>query len=287
MKKNVYTKLVLAFLSALLLASGWMWLGRGAEEKQGSESSLLAPPFVNSAQAKTLTAPSVISEEAGIAAWTKASTMIDLSSAINAFRTVEIEESNYILGSVPLDNYPESEDVHVYVHKDGWILAYYLSHEPTGKIFDWSAYQSNGHTTITTKLENAINITANQAGVITDAETFYHFQYPNADKLLLVTEHSAAGGAGNEKPDPFEINLPGDFVYYERSWSLGCTECSGHFSYRLNDTEIEGFSYMDDYINHQGLFSLSELGTGVVHTVEIEALYADGYGGLALVYGAP
>jgi hypothetical protein len=44
---------------------------------------------------------------------------------------------------------------------------------------------------------------------------------------------------------------------------------------------------MDDYINHQGLFSLSELGTGVVHTVEIEALYADGYGGLALVYGAP
>jgi hypothetical protein len=127
----------------------------------------------------------VITEEAGISAWFQASTSIDLNNVKSAFRTIETENSDYILGSVSIDGYGESQDVHVYVHTDGWILAYYMASDPVGKIFDWWAYHDGGQANITTKLENAITIVANEAGIPFDTATFYDFRYPNATNLML------------------------------------------------------------------------------------------------------
>ena len=59
-------------------------------------------------------------------------------------------------GSAPVGTYHESQDVHVYVNKDGWIMGYYLAGDPAGKAFDWMTYHDSGRTNVTTKLETAM-----------------------------------------------------------------------------------------------------------------------------------
>ncbi|MFW0860251.1 MAG: hypothetical protein AAGB97_08910 [Dehalococcoidia bacterium] len=46
---------------------------------------------------------------------------------------------------------PEADDVHVYVHEDGWIVAYYLKRHPVAKIIDWNNLA-------VTKLEQALGM---------------------------------------------------------------------------------------------------------------------------------
>lgn len=53
-------------------------------------------------------------------------------------------------------DYPESEDVHVYVHRDGWFLAYYLVADPAGKIVNWRLYHNTGRNNLSTKLETRV-----------------------------------------------------------------------------------------------------------------------------------
>ncbi len=51
-------------------------------------------------------------------------------SVRNRFRTIEAETNDYIIGSVDLQDYPEQFDTHVYIHRDGWFMAYYLAADP-------------------------------------------------------------------------------------------------------------------------------------------------------------
>jgi hypothetical protein len=222
----------------------------------------------------------VITEEAGISAWFQASTSIDLNNVKSAFRTIETENSDYILGSVPVEGYEESQDVHVYVHTDGWVLAYYLSEDPVGKIFDWRAYHEGDRTSITTKLENTIALVATEAGVAYSSSdvTYYDFRYPNATNLMLIVEWVEAG------TDSCEVNLPGSFTYYERSWSLGTND--DWSKYYLDGVVIE-----DDYgwVNH-GTLTASQLLPDQFHTIEVnEGGHGSDYtyGSLALIYEVP
>jgi hypothetical protein len=65
---------------------------------------------------------------------------ITINSVASLFRTIEVSTTDYIIGSIPVPNYPETEDAHAYIHKDGWMLAYYLKVDPVGKIVDWQSY---------------------------------------------------------------------------------------------------------------------------------------------------
>ena len=238
---------------------------------------LQPPPFVGVARAETGSIASLIEDEAGISAYFQASTSINLADVRDVFRTIETETADYIIGSVPVANYPESEDVHVYVHRDGWILAYYLSADPVGKIFDWRMYHDTGRTNITTKLENTLAVVASEAGVPFPGAIYYDFRYPNGTYLMLIVEWAYRG------TDSFEVNLPGSFAYYERSWSLGATDDA---SYRLDGVTIASMTW--GWQTLQGTLSAAQLLPDQFHTVEVEAGYYDyTYGGLALVYRMP
>ena len=82
----------------------------------------------------SIQAKSFLEDEAGISAYMNAGQNIDLNLAKKAYRTIEEETEQYIIGSVKLTGYSETEDVHAYVHKDGWIVTYYLKDEPSAKI---------------------------------------------------------------------------------------------------------------------------------------------------------
>jgi hypothetical protein len=144
---------------------------------------LKAPPFVGvaSAQDGTQSVAHFLEDEAGISAYTRTPFAIDLSLVRELFRTIERETNTYIIGSLSLSGYGETEDVHVYVHTDGWVLAYYLVQDPTGKIMDWLGY--NGSQITGTKLTKALTAICNQVGAMPFQASYYDFQYPNATNL--------------------------------------------------------------------------------------------------------
>ncbi|MBM3128787.1 MAG: hypothetical protein FJ009_09210 [Chloroflexi bacterium] len=240
------------------------------------------PPFVSVANAELALARSSIESEAGISAYFSAGTTINLNSVRGVFRTIENETSDYIIGSVPVANYPETEDVHVYVHKNGWVLAYYLTADPTGKIFDWRVYDSTGRISISTKLENTLAVVATAAGVPFSASnaTCYDFRYPNATHLMLIVEWSNTG------IDSFQVKLPGTFAYYERSWSLGYQEGA---DFVLNGATVyTTYGCSNGWGTNQGTLTVTHLPPDQFHTIALQlTCIGYRYAGLALVYRVP
>ncbi len=145
--------------------------------------------------------------EAGPALYMHAGKTLNLASARNALRNVEVETPTYIIGSMSLASLPSvDEDVHVYVHVDGWIVVYYLNHEPLTKIVS-SAYWSGGQL-IATKLDDGMNRICDALLVFVNGVKRYHFKYPEANNWQIVARHSGT----------FSMKIPGEFAVYERSW---------------------------------------------------------------------
>jgi hypothetical protein len=282
MKPKSIRKLLLIVVTAavLLAALGVVKQPEGSSEVK-TIFRLQSPPFVSVASAEEGSIASVIEDEAGMSAYFDAGMTIDLDNVLPAFRTIEVITDTYIIGSVEVENYPESEDVHVYVHVDGWILAYYLAADPMGKIYDWRAYHDSGQTDLTTKLENTLIKVKNYAAVPYPGCTYYDFRYPNATNLMLIADWVAG------TTDSFEVNLPSIFTFDEYSWSLGTDD---HGWYKLDGETIAEVN-CNAWCTSQGTFTYGQLLPDEFHTIEVWGEYYNGadyaYAGLALVYMVP
>ena len=258
--------------AATLMALSLLFLvGLVAYPKQpvrhNQELLLKAPPFLQVAYADT-EGNNFPEDEVGISAYYNAQTTIDLNAARDAFRTIETETSQYIIGSVNVPTYDESQDAHVYIHADGWIMAYYLSNDPAAKIFDWYDYNANGGTNMKSKLENVLITVASVAGTPYFTPIYYDFRYPNATKMMLIAEHSGGGS-------DFTVELPFSFVFYERSWGL-YQSYGGSSSWVLNGVQIGSACW--DCVN-QGFISAAQMPPDTTHTISVNT-----HGGLALIY---
>ncbi len=216
----MHTKRLLrvVLFSALLagaLTAGLLWWPTVQSGQTGVTTELVAPPFLGIAKAEDAAVTGVIQDEAGIAAWFDAGTTVDLDQVKSAYRVIETQTADYILGSVPMPGYSEEwHDVHLYVHRDGWFLAYYLNADSIGKIIDWAHFNSG----IPTKFETVLASVASSAGLPAPQNvTHYDFRYPNATKLMLLYEDNANGS-------DFRIKITSNYVYYARSWSVGNAE---------------------------------------------------------------
>lgn len=251
LKLGVFCSVVL--LCALLVTAFLM-----ARPDHGNGTFMLArPAFAQAAEA------SFLDQEAGIAAYVNVGQTIDLTKAKAAYRTVEKETASYIVGSVALPDYPVSEDVHAFVHKDGWIVVYYLKDEPTSKIVDWKGYSAQR---ISTKLELGLAKVGNTLGVAITNQ-YYHFHYPAANKLMIVAK--AAQGT-------FKIKLPSSFNFYERSYLYWGK------SYAQSSFDIDGKRIRDGEGVWYDLLSPSQLSPDVFHTINIDRY--GGLGAIVLVY---
>ena len=218
-------------------------------------------------------------DEAGISAYFRAPFSITIASVRPAFRTIEYEDSNYIIGSVAVPDYPESEDVHVYVHRDGWFLAYYLVADPAGKIVDWRLYHNTGRNNLSTKLESALSVVALPVGVTPSGISFYDFRYPNSNRLMLVADWVQHGY------DTFEVNLANNFAYFERSWAFG----SGGDGC---DLTLNGQNLVSGcpggWCNRQGVLTALQLPPGQFNSFQVHDYWSNyAYGGLVLIYRVP
>jgi len=263
------TLVVLSLLLALVVLS--LAPQPAAPASGGNAITLKAPSFVRVANAQEAPQAAPMGfpqDEAGISAYFKSASPITLADVRSVYRVIEVETADYIIGSVPVPDYAEIYDVHLYVHRDGWFLAYYLSKDPASKIFDWSQYT---RASIPTRLERVLAIAANTGGIAFPGSTYYDFRYPNATHLMMIAEDTSDG-------NQFEIRLPGSYSYYERSWSTYYTGgyCSTWFV--LDGTNIgeNGTAY--------GNLTAAQLLPETTHTVQISC---NGYGGLVLVYRVP
>jgi len=236
----------------------------------GNAIALRAPSFVraaNAQEAPQATPMGFPQDEAGISAYFKSASPITLADVKGVFRVIEAQTADYIIGSVDVVDYAEAYDVHVFVHRDGWLVAYYLSPDPVAKIVDIRAYNGSR---IDTLLEKTLNIVAVSAGVPVPGLTYYDFRYPNATHLMLIGE---TGGDGNS----FTVQLPSTFVYYSRSWAL--VNWGGAAYFNVDGQNSESICCGNPYY---GTLTPAKLLPDVVHTITV-----DDEGVLALVYRAP
>ena len=254
----------------------------------GNAIALKAPAFVQVANAQEGTgaqdAPAAApmgfpQDEAGISAYFKSDSPVNLADVRGVYRVIEVQTEDYIIGSVPVPDYAENQDAHVYVHRDGWFVAYYLSADPVGKVLDWRRYAQNR---IATKLEAVLSVVGSAVGVSVTGTQFYDFRFPNANTMMLVAD--VQNGNGN---DSFEINLPGGFIYYHRGWSFGVgTRCY----YSGSSFYLDGVKLADldcGWAAKEGTLSTSQLLPDQVHNFELRAGNQDVFGAVVLLYRVP
>jgi len=207
------------------------------------------------------TSSTFLDDEAGTAYYTNVSQTLDLVTAKAQFRTIEADEPDYVVGSLELSGLPETEDVHCFVHKDGWIVTYYLKAEPVGKIIDWNYYSAG--TLSKTKLSIGLEDMCLALGVTPTYTNYYNFEFPNANKLKIIIEENLIWGS----TDSFEIKLTSAFTYYERSWAhthLGSIlYYSRFFLNTVQISEIYGIGF--DY----GELTPVQLTLDVFHTIDL------------------
>jgi hypothetical protein len=255
---------------------------RNSEDEEGKALSLVEPAFAQVSSNATF-----LKDEAGISLYLDAHRTIDLSSARTQIDNIEKETSDYVIGSIHLPGLSEDEDVHCFVHIVGWIVIYYLKSAPTSKIIDWNQWSATQKTLTTNKLQVGLLKIANAVGVVTTGAKYYHFQYPNATKLMLIieTQKSSAG-------DSFNLTIPNELTVYERSWSHFARYLYYESSQFKVDTEtIDTLSVSGRAYNQTecGQLQLSQLSQGLIHEVSISGAWNSGeyyvYGvGIALVY---
>ncbi len=222
-------------------------------------------------------------DEAGISAYFKSASPVTLADVRSVYRVIEVQTADYIIGSVLVPDYEERYDVHLYVHRDGWFLAYYLAADPTAKIVDWLSYGGTAispGTSVPTLLDSILRLAATTAGVSFSAPTYYDFRYPNATALTLVAEDSANG-------DSFQVNLPDSYAYFQRSWSVGvgCGCWTGGQSLSLDGVVITASE--GEWLQ-SGNFTAAQLLPAMYHTIRVSANPCClTYGALALTYRVP
>jgi hypothetical protein len=234
--------------------------------------SLTAPAFIGVAQAnsESRAGTDFLSQQAGIAAYTNAGRPINIASVKPLFRGVERATDDYIIGSmkapayegVPYDE--EEVDPHAYIHKDGWVVAYYLKDTPAVHIVSWPTYATDKLTR--NNLSDVISNTLQVLGVESFVIDYYDFRYPNADSLLIATD----GETKHRQSDSFTIKVPDSLTVYERAWGFSAYDFVETTNCKLNETIlVSGIRCERCWEVKHGLLTDIQLRPNVLSTVTI------------------
>ncbi len=265
---SIRLAIVLLLAISVVLLGSTVGLPRKEAGRGSATIALKAPAFVGvaSAQDGQRSGTNFLEQEAGLSAYANAGRTINLSNIRPVYRTIERETGDYLIGSVPATDYTEAWDVHVFAHRDGWVVAYYLNNEPAVKIMDWRHY--NGAAALDTQLDNVLKLVLNMVGVIPSQISYYHFRYPNATHVMIVADYE-----GSERAwDTFQVQIPGTFIVYERAWLHVLYAVGGSGSQlRLDDVQLNNLPscYQCWQEARYGELQLQQLLPEQLHTVSL------------------
>lgn len=204
------------FTVILMCIGGLLALGGGLEWDRSDHGglalekpSLLALAAEAEAQEEGV---NFLQQEAGISAYVKLEPGVDLDQVRGAFKTVETVSDEYIIGEVALSDLPEDVHPHVYVDKEGWIVAYYSKDEPSSKFMQWIGYKGGAITTTT--LEGAIRQIYDALGFPLREVKYFSFKHSTANTIMLITEIPEKDGE-----DTFYLTIPSGCRLFEVSWT--------------------------------------------------------------------
>jgi len=202
--------------TSILLVGLTIGFFMGHSPTDPGDSANLASTFTLSkpAFAQGVPADQFPMNEAGISAYVNLEREIDLARARSVFKGIEADEADYLIGIIELPNLAEDMWPHAYVSKSGWIMAYYPKTEPTSKLMQWAGFQRDVITTTTLK-DTLVMICQKMAldpSKVDSDMTYYHFQYPDATKLLIALDTT-------DGEDTFKFTSPSRLGLYEASWS--------------------------------------------------------------------
>ena len=213
----------------------------GSVAQTGPGLALQLPAFVESAHAAPLELSefSLVVEEAGITAYTKLDQELDLGTLESRFKTIRQQTDQLISGIVVAPGYEnlteldETAEVQVFLHHDGWIIAYLTRWQPASALIDWVNYDEQRLTS--TLIENVVRTLVLDVGAPGATISYYDFRYPEATNLVLAADRADAITQG----DSFEITIPRNLTIYESSWAHAKYSASNNpSSCSIDDKEL-------------------------------------------------
>ncbi len=190
----------------------------------------------------------LVKEEAGISAYVNIGKEIDLNKVKDVIDSIEVFNESYVIGQIEIDNYdPSIVAPHVYISRDGWIMAYFWKDEPSSKIMDWENY--HGGLVKTTTLANAIKRICNtlESGLYDKVKhkvSYYDFEFPDANRMMLITKWIPYGHKIDKRA--FYLTIPNDCQLYEASWSHYIRSNGQHWEGKvyIRNSSSSGFTLM-------------------------------------------
>ena len=216
-------------------------------------------------------------DEAGISAYVKAKTSVDLNDAKGAFATIERETDDYVIGTVAMSGHSEEQCPHVYVSADGWVVAYYPDDRSSGWLLPWHHY-SGGDISTTTLNETIVKVCDQINGTATGLK-YYDFRHPNATKMMIIVESTTGSNW-------FNVTIPASFATYAVDWShYASTRYSGG-GYGWSKTYINGNCFSSFGVGHKWAYGslLGQFDNGVEHKIQVVTDRGTGRVGLVLEY---
>ncbi len=263
-----YWWLVALSLSGILVVG--LWWSHLPVMAEGSLS--LRPPALVDPQTAVIPSAAFLVDEAGITAYAHLSQTIRLDYVDSEFRTLELQTDEYLIGSVPVPGYSIEYDAHVYVHRDGWMVAYYPPSKPVSWMLDW-----RNRRIMPTNLERVLQVLANKDGLTLPDVNYYDFRYPNATHMLWVRKNSGT----------MKINIPASFEIDERSWVMGANYTYGgaSASFILDGVTLARFTYsINSWQCAHGVLTEEQLLPDLMHTIKVPTQNVSNFSALTLVY---
>ena len=226
---------------------------------------------------------SFLDDEAGISAYSTVSS-VDIAAAATAFKNIEYQTSEYIIGSVAIPDYNEIDDVHVYLHTSGEIIAYYLRDIHLCHMIDWKAYHNTKQIT-GSKLHTALEIIADAMSASLSEIKLYDFRYPDAPNIKIIVDEA------RKSTDTFRYQIPGTYTVHEAFWSHFLVDCGSYCSasstLKIDDIDVDITSGAVWRYNH-GTLSSEYLTPDVYHTASLtNSGDANSYFAIVLLYSEP
>jgi hypothetical protein len=206
---------------------------------------------------------------------------------------LEAVGDGYFICSVTIDGYASAYAAHVFVHSDGWIMAYYLADEPAAKMLDVIAQPLDTLLTYPTLLEQVVDTVGVASGIDIlmnpIAVSYFDFSNPDATAMLFVAEDKAEDGPefGGDENYWFTLAVPTGGTYYDYSYAFyqnyyPVFSLDG-VNFVLTDADYIGPATMGTIY---GELATTSLLPGQSYLFEVDTIsYADaGYGALLVTY---
>lgn len=221
--------LLLLLLMAIVTNLVGVFSAHGPSISSSSQFAFAPPPVEAAGE-------TFLEKEAGITAYARLewleSADKNWSKILGQFYSIEKQDVGYVVGTLRM--YPISVktlsgmEPHVYVSKNGWVVAYFLKNEPAVRLICWPGGSvcpgGEGSNTLGWAIQQ---VSAAGAAVAKDV-SYFDFRYPSANRLFVA------------RGNTFSVLVPSSMTVYERSFSIhvkSYSQCSdGIIKVKIDDS---------------------------------------------------